>query len=138
MSSTPTLNTIGMHPALPQDPVQGDSLVIQHGNNTFKIDYSALAAAIISQLGTNGIVSILYGGTDANNAADARSNLGLGNVNNTSDTDKPVSTATQQALNDKVSVSEQQLTSEQKEQVQANIGVEIATMAEVRAYLGIT
>lgn len=35
------------------------------------------------------------------NAATARANLGLGNVNNTADLDKPISTATQTALNGK-------------------------------------
>lgn len=39
------------------------------------------------------------------NKATARSNLGLGNVSNTSDADKPVSTATQAALNAKLGAS---------------------------------
>ena len=37
---------------------------------------------------------------DVNNKATARANLGLGNVNNTSDINKPVSTAQQAAIND--------------------------------------
>lgn len=41
---------------------------------------------------------VVAGGTGASNAADARTNLGLGNVDNTSDADKPVSTAQQTAL----------------------------------------
>lgn len=38
--------------------------------------------------------------SDLANAAAARTNLGLGNVDNTSDADKPISTATQAAFND--------------------------------------
>lgn len=40
--------------------------------------------------------------SDLTNATTARTNLGLGNVDNTSDASKPVSTATQTALNNKV------------------------------------
>ena len=50
-----------------------------------------------SQTKTNGTVNLP--------AYPTKSSLGLGNVDNTSDADKPVSTATQTALNDKVSKS---------------------------------
>lgn len=41
---------------------------------------------------------VLAGGTGASTASSARTNLGLGNVDNTADDDKPISTATQAAL----------------------------------------
>ena len=54
----------------------------------------------------NGVRSIAGGGTGAATAAAARTNLGLGNVDNTSDEAKPISTATQAALDGKPSASQ--------------------------------
>lgn len=45
-------------------------------------------------------VTIAHGGTGATTQTAAKTNLGLGNVDNTSDLNKPVSLATQQAIND--------------------------------------
>ncbi len=58
--------------------------------------YAAVTAENIS-----GVVNIANGGTGATSPVVARANLGLGNVNNTSDANKPISTATQTALNTK-------------------------------------
>lgn len=49
----------------------------------------------------SGIVPIVNGGTGADTVAGAKTNLGLNNVDNTSDLNKPVSTATQTALDAK-------------------------------------
>ena len=49
----------------------------------------------------SGIVSIIHGGTGSNTIIGAKTNLGLNNVDNTSDSNKPISTATQSALNSK-------------------------------------
>jgi hypothetical protein len=51
----------------------------------------------------SGTLTIGEGGTGAKTAANARTNLGLGNVDNTSDANKPVSIATQNALDAKAS-----------------------------------
>jgi len=52
-----------------------------------------------------GTVAVANGGTGATTAAVARTNLGLGNVDNTSDLNKPISTATQSTLDLKESLS---------------------------------
>jgi hypothetical protein len=60
----------------------------------------ALFAETAGKLG--GTLGIASGGTGATTAAAARTNLGLGNVDNTADVNKPVSSATQNALDSKV------------------------------------
>lgn len=58
--------------------------------------------SIETDLNGNGAIDIEFGGTNAVDAPDARFNLGLGNVDNTSDADKPISNLTQTELNKKV------------------------------------
>jgi len=71
-----------------------------------KLTYSpyTLFAETAGKLG--GVLGIAGGGTGATTAADARLNLGLDQVNNTSDAAKPVSTATQAAMDLKANVSD--------------------------------
>jgi hypothetical protein len=66
----------------------------------------ALSDADVALLYNDGVRSIAGGGTGAATAAAARTNLGLGNVDNTSDAAKPISTATQAALDGKPSASQ--------------------------------
>jgi len=77
--------------------VLGDSPTLTSpniGNATGNIDGTAR--------NVTGIVAITNGGTGANNAPDARTNLGLGNVDNTSDVNKPVSDAVKIELGKKL------------------------------------
>ena len=64
----------------------------------------AIYAETAGKLG--GTLGIAAGGTGATTAAGARTNLGLGNVDNTADAAKPISTATQAALDTKANASE--------------------------------
>jgi hypothetical protein len=66
-------------------------------------NFSAVPFAYASKTAENvtGIVAIANGGTGANTVSGAKTNLGLNNVDNTSDLNKPISTATQTALNTK-------------------------------------
>jgi hypothetical protein len=71
-----------------------------------KLTYSpyALFAETAGKLGST--LEIAGGGTGATTAVGARANLGLGNIDNTSDASKPISTATQAALDLKANLTE--------------------------------
>lgn len=55
--------------------------------------------------GSHKTIPLTQGGTGATNPPTARANLGLGNVDNTSDASKPISTATQAALDGKAAAA---------------------------------
>lgn len=66
------------------------------------LTYVPYALAANSAATVSGIVSIAHGGTNATTLLGAKTNLQLQNVDNTSDLNKPLSTATQTALSGKV------------------------------------
>jgi hypothetical protein len=66
------------------------------------VPYTLLAETAVKLAG---VLPIASGGTGATNAIAARTNLGLGNVDNTADVDKPVSTATLAILDVKESLA---------------------------------
>ena len=66
------------------------------------LTYVPYALAANSAATVSGVVSIAHGGTNASTLIGAKTNLQLQNVDNTSDLNKPLSTATQTALNTKV------------------------------------
>lgn len=57
-------------------PASGDEIPIERGTTTYKIDYDALASAIIAKLGGDP-VTLQHGGTGANTVAGAMANLGM-------------------------------------------------------------
>jgi hypothetical protein len=68
------------------------------------------AYAAITANNVSGTVAVFNGGTGANNPTDARINLGLGNVDNTSDATKPISADTQAALDTKEALTNKSTT----------------------------
>ncbi|MEL1241379.1 beta strand repeat-containing protein [Flavobacterium flavipallidum] len=64
-----------------------------------QFSYVPLAFSAINAENVTGVVAIENGGTNATTLLGARTNLGINNVDNTSDLNKPISTATQASLN---------------------------------------
>jgi hypothetical protein len=74
---------------------------VSNQNFTY-VPYTFLAETALK---LSGILPIASGGTGATNAIAARTNLGLGNVDNTADADKPVSIAALAIIDTKEAVS---------------------------------
>ncbi|WP_300977209.1 OmpA family protein [Flavobacterium sp.] len=69
-----------------------------------EFSYSPFAFSAINAENVTGTVGVENGGTNATTVLGAKTNLGIQNVDNTSDLNKPISTATQTALDLKESI----------------------------------
>ena len=81
-------------------PPIGMEFVLTTTNTTYRFDGNALVVKTLDDFGVTPFGSSLLSAADA---PAGRSVLGLGNVDNTSDLSKPISTAAQAALDGKVS-----------------------------------
>jgi len=100
-----------------------------------KAYFAGTDAVALGEFESGDTVPVSAGGTGATSASAARTNLGLGNVDNTSDANKPVSTAQQTALNLKANLASPALTGTPTAPT-ASVGTnttQVATTALVKA-----
>lgn len=117
------------------DPLQGGALYFDTSAEVMKLwTGSAWVAAYIS---AEGVLMAALNLSDLGNPAVARGNLGLGNVNNTSDADKPVSTATQTALNGKANASHTHTLAQISDTSANGRAMAAATYATMRSLLNV-
>ena len=85
------------------DPTGGSNYTINGISELLSVPYSLYAQNAYT---VNGLVAVINGGTGAKTPTLARVNLGLGNVDNTRDVDKPISKKVQSALNSKANLED--------------------------------
>lgn len=85
------------------DPTGGNNYTINGISELLSVPYSLYAQNAYT---VNGLVAVINGGTGAKTPTLARVNLGLGNVDNTKDVDKPISKKVQSALNSKANLED--------------------------------
>ena len=85
------------------DPTGGNNYTISGISELLSVPYSLYAQNAFT---VNGLVAVINGGTGAKTPTLARVNLGLGNVDNTRDVDKPISKKVQTALNSKANLED--------------------------------
>ncbi|MFN5762680.1 MAG: beta strand repeat-containing protein [Sphingobacteriales bacterium] len=84
------------------DPEGGSSFLDMGTSQLVSVPYALNAD---NATNVTGVISLANGGTGATSAAGAKTNMGLGSVDNTSDLNKPISTAAQAALNIKEDIA---------------------------------
>ena len=85
------------------DPTGSNNYTISGISELLSVPYSLYAQNAYT---VNGLVAVINGGTGAKTPTLARVNLGLGNVDNTRDVDKPISKKVQTALNSKANLED--------------------------------
>jgi hypothetical protein len=85
------------------DPSGGNNYTISGISELLSVPYALYAQNAYT---VNGLVGVINGGTGATTPSLARVNLGLGNVDNTRDIDKPISKKVQTALNSKANLED--------------------------------
>jgi hypothetical protein len=94
------------------DFVEGAGIVVPLGSNVYKTvggKWDVLAGSPVTGVKGNSESSYRRGNVNI-----TKSNIGLGNVDNTSDTNKPISTAQQAALNSKQNITDNSLNTTNK------------------------
>ncbi|MCX6202870.1 MAG: DUF1566 domain-containing protein [Bacteroidetes bacterium] len=87
------------------DPAAGTNFITM-GTTQFQTVAYAMFATSVDAENISGVVPVARGGTGASSLASLKSVLQLDKINNTSDTAKPISSATQTALNLKANTSD--------------------------------
>ncbi|MEY4571433.1 MAG: hypothetical protein RLZ10_637 [Bacteroidota bacterium] len=87
------------------DPTAGTNFITMGTTQFQYVAYAQFANSVDAE-NITGVVPVARGGTGANSLSSFKTTLALNNVNNTSDLSKPISTATQTALDLKLNMSD--------------------------------